>query len=849
MTNVESTGVASSRLRQNMEDIEGYVLQGDIIANNTSENETEVQQVTEFVSETSGNVIDIAMPPSYLMSLTDENSDLKNFLSRPYEILTQTWTHGTALDPTTHFFEPWYLYLNRTAIKNKLQNYYLFRGNLHLKVVVNASPFYYGAAMLSYAPDTRMEAAVVGAAGSTAYNVGYSQRPHINIYPQSSQGGELVVPFFWPEEWVDATSANDIKALGRCRFSSFGDLENANGASGNIDIQVFAWLEDVALSAPTSEGALQAEEIKDEYSEGPLSKPASAIARSTGMLADLPIVGNFFTAASFAAGKVAGVAKLFGYTNTPVIDDVHAFKSQPMPQVASCDIGVPSEKLTLDSKNEMTIDPRVFGVDSTDELSLNYFCGRESFIFDFPWDNTMSPGYNMASIAVHPDVKRAIAGTNQTFVHRTPMGHAYHLFKYWRGDIIYRFKIICSQYHRGRIMIAWDPKNNFGSNSGEIVFNKIVDISENTDITVTVPYMQPTAYLENYKDTNTGEYWRVPGGPIGTPGFYTNGNLCVYVNNQLTAPVTGTTIKILVYARAGPNFELAAPSDVGATNSPYSVQSEEIARYGVEDTTSLTLGNVKSITDDNINLVYHGESIKSLRTLYRRNGIYRYQIQETSYDSTALKTTYEYKMSRRPLYPGYDPNGVDNAVGLNSGVSEKYNWVRWHPMTWIDQCFVGVRGGVRWITNFKYGNSHGLITCARYFGTATTNSSNWSWVTYYSHSADAAASRGVLTASLANIAGSTISNSQVMPCLDVIVPMYSRYKFLEATPTKRVTGLSAVGSGLDAVTLSLSTNEIIDKDQKVLDTQFGVSAAPDYTPVFFLNVPTMFVYDSEPVPP
>ena len=48
-----------------MEDIEGYVLQGDIIANNTSENETEVQQVTEFVSETSGNVIDIAMPPSY----------------------------------------------------------------------------------------------------------------------------------------------------------------------------------------------------------------------------------------------------------------------------------------------------------------------------------------------------------------------------------------------------------------------------------------------------------------------------------------------------------------------------------------------------------------------------------------------------------------------------------------------------------------------------------------------------------------------------------------------------------------------------------------------------------------
>lgn len=825
-----------------------YIIQSELISDATGANATTKQEVTEFVSETTEETIDLSVPPSYLMSLSDENADLMGFLSRPYEIHTQTWTEGTALDPTTHHFLPWHLFLNRSTIKNKIENYFLLRANLHLKVIVNASPFYYGAALLTYAPETRMEAAVVGGTGSTAYNVGYSQRPHINIFPQSNQGGELVLPFIWPEEWVDITSAADVQALGRCRFSSFGDLLNANGVTGQaITIQVFAWLENVQLSGPTAEAALQAGNVEDEYDEGPLSKPASAIARSTGMLSNLPLVGNFFTATSYAAGKVAGIAKLFGYTNVPVIDDLHGFRNMPLPHLATCDIGVPSEKLTLDAKNELSTDPRICGVDANDELLMEYFCGRESFVFDATWTTAQATGYEILGLGVSPEVKRVISGTNEDFVHKSPMGHAATMFSYWRGDIKVRIKVVCSQYHRGRLLFTWDPYGANATADGDKLYNKIVDISENTDVCFTIPYIQPTAYRQTHGSISIFEGWKANGVGINMPEVYCNGAVGLFVNNVLTAPVATADVKILVYMSAGPNFELAAPRDILPQWSPYQVQSEDVAVYGDSDKTELAIGNIKTMTDDNINLVYQGESIKSLRTLYRRNGPYRLSYDAPSFSASNLMQLFVNTMSRRPLYPGFDPNGVDLATGLTVATSHPYNWVSWTPMTWFDQCFVGVKGSVRWTANMEYGNSAHFISANR--GSLSLVASSYNFASSAQNTADNVKRRVVVHQGFGNVAGVSASNTSVMPTLDVTFPFYSQYKFIEATPKSRTLGLGSVGSDKDSIHFNMVTRPNYNGDGKSIMVMFGVSAGSDYTPVFFLNVPTMILYNTVPAAP
>ena len=38
-----------------------------------------------------------------------------------------------------------------------------------------------------------------------------------------------------------------------------------------------------------------------------------------------------------------------------------------------------------------------------------------------------------------------------------PGAHVARMFESWRGDMIYHFKVVCSQYHRGRLVFMWDP--------------------------------------------------------------------------------------------------------------------------------------------------------------------------------------------------------------------------------------------------------------------------------------------------------------------------------------------------------------------------------------------------------
>jgi hypothetical protein len=824
-------------------------LQGDVIDTSEEVQSTSQQQTTEFVSEVEEVRENLSLPPSYLMSLTDEQSSLAGFLSRPHVIFTQEWAEGTSLIPTISLFYPWYLYLNRSTIKNKLEHYYLLRANLHLKLIVNASPFYYGAGLLSYAPMSNMEAAVVGGTGSTAYNVGYSQRPHINFYPQSNQGGEMILPFFWPEEWLNITEAANATDMGRCRLSSYGDLLNANGASGgSITIQVFAWLEDVQLSGPTGKAAMQGKKVKDEYSYNPISKPASAIARASGMLSDLPVVGSFFTATSYAAEGVSKVASLFGFTNVPVIDDVHSFKNQPMPHIATTDIGVPSEKLTLDSKNELTIDPRVVGVNSDDELLIKNFCSREAFIFDATWDLTDAPDYQLFHMDVCPLLKRVVSGTNEEFYHHSPMGHAAGLFKYWRGDIKVRIKVICSQYHRGRMIVTWDPSRQMPTASSDRHFSKVIDIAENTDIEIIVPYIQNTAYLPLETVTNSRQGWNNTGtAPPSSTNLGANGVLAAFVSTYLTAPVTTAPVKILVYLSAGENFELAAPRDIPRTISPYRVQGDAVTYSQVNENTH-QLGGVQTMTDENINLVYHGESVKSLRTLYRRAAFYNI-IARGDTGLTDLYTYYQIMISRRPLYPGYDVNGINQAIGLTSGGTQAYNWVRWTPMTWLDQCFVGTKGSVRWIINTNMTPQGSTVIASRAVVGDYLTTTRYAWQRASYTNVNQIARAGGINTHIAGIGGCSVTDLSDMTTVDTMVPMYSRYKFLEASPVYRTLGLVDVDSTTDALNVYVSNRPIANATDTPIVANFFVAAGTDYTPVFFLNVPTMIVYSATPSPP
>ena len=832
----------------------------DMLQNAISENTTTTdQENVGFHDSSPGEVMEIPATVDYVMSQSAVNGELKDYLSRPVLIYTKNWTEGTLLDPSVDVFSPWEDYFSQSAIKRKLDNYFLVQCNLHLKVVINASPFYYGAGMVSYQPLTNLNPAPIVIAGGLEYNVPYSQRPHIKFYPQTSEGGELVLPFLFYKEWLNATSLSEIRNMGQCTLSSFTQLYNANNTAGqDCTIQVYAWAENVRLAGPTLKLAVQSKSKKmpknngdnDEYShEGTVSKPASSIARAAGMMSSVPIIGPFMTATSVAADAVSSIASLFGYTDVPVIDDVHMFKSNPLPQLAATDIGIPTEKLTLDSKNELSVDPKICGVDLNDELMISSFCQRESFLGKFTWTSTRVAGDHLFSARVTPQIQTTAILPNEVVHYKTPMGYIAECFRHWRGDMKFRFKVIASQYHRGRIKISWDPIGDISLNPSATteIYSKIVDITECNDILINVPYTQGVAYQETTGNTNQG--WLT----TGFPTFSTvNGQICVSVVTNQTSPVASAPIEIAVFVSAGDNMEFANPQEIDPRLSPYAVQSEpvlieqsESLSYTNDDSDIIELGGHKSTTDSNINLVYMGEHIVSLRQLFRRTSLHSYMPNPSTYSPANKATVVAHTIARKPRYPGFDGDGTDQATGLTSGTLHPYNWVNWHYMSFLQLCFVGVRGSINWVANthsqinmnhVQIGrNTNRVLTQVGYYETTNALTQN--------------SEKRLLTTAAGRpggLSGLAATNQQTQTTVHASVPMYARYKFQTNSSLYRTLGTTDDDSNEDSVTIIVVHHPSSEGDNTNSGVDLYCSAGTDFNLIFFLNVPCLFRYASIP---
>jgi hypothetical protein len=836
-----------------------------------SSDQSKEQQVVNvsFADEDEEPVTIVKHSIDYMLVDKTPNAEIARYLTRPALIYEKQWTEGTYLDPSTDFVLPWHAYFNRNSLQAKLNHYYLLKCNLRLKIVINASPFYYGCALGYYAPLQNFDACPVATrpTGSNEDMVAFSQRPHIYLYPQENQGGEMLLPFFTPQNWLDATSASALQNFGILEFKSFYPLLNANSvAGGSVTISVYAWAEDIQLSAPTMNLSVQSEpqsmkkkgkksgkgmnakklcDQRDEYDyEGVISKPASAIARAAGYLTGLPEVGAFATATSFAAGAIADIAKAYGYTNVPVVEDVHAYRPSPFPQFASTEIGTPIEKLTLDSKNELTVDPKVTGANTGDELQIASIIQREAYVYQFDWTSASSSNANLMGCKVNPMFQlNSYAGTNQTIVQDGPLAYVGRCFSYWRGDIIYRFKFLCTQYHKGRVKISFDPRFNITTLAQDYsteTYTRVVDISEETDVEIRVPYCQPWAYLK-CSGTNTSMGF---GTTIGTTGLdNSNGYLTVKVLNRQTSPVSSADIKVLVFMRAADNFEYACPAKIDRQFSPYTVQSSP-QDYDDLNTEEKPLSGAVVETDPRINLVYHGETVSSVRQLLHRFSKYiRVSLSQTNVANTAYYT-HTVKLPRNNLFPGFDPDGLDVVTGITSAVNENYNYMNWNYMNWFQQAFIGRTGSIRYAINPSTkatDNEKSSLLICRTRDTRSiadyvivSSETNHAFAPVFSRADHCSGTEAL-----------SVTNHQTLPGPTVEVPMYSRFKFQANIATSNAFGLSDDDTEFDTIEIDMtSVKNTTATRYQFLDLY--TSAGTDFNLVFFLNVPTMYHYNSSP---
>jgi len=822
----------------------GLEYQADVALGTSESHEISEESTAtlSFLEKTNGYTVGkyAELPPESYADATP-NVGLEEYLSRPVKISSFTWNESD-VQGTSVSINPWQLFFNTIDIKNKLFSYAWIKCDLKIKVMINASPFYFGANLCSYQPLPQFHDGGITPDTGLRYFIPLSQRPHIWIYPQNNEGGEITLPFFWPKNWISTLRNQDFIDMGALNFRVICPLDSANGVStSGVTVSVYAWAENVVLSGPTYAQLLQS----DEYKQTSVSSMASAVAASMRALSHVPLIGKYATATQIGAEAVAQVASNLGFSNPPVINDVQPLKPVNVPPLASTEISFPIEKLTIDPKNELSVDPTLVGLSSEDELSLSHLVGRESYLTQFPWSTTNAADDLLFNTAIIPTMFDLDA-TGKMYM--TPMAWASQPFQYWRGDIIIRLRFICSQYHRGRVRIIYDPSGNSAQNilnnvaTQTAVFNEVIDLTKDTNVEIRIPYNQDIAWLSTLQPVSTSTIPFTVGSSTTwnhQPGF-SNGVLAVRCVTGLSAPVASSTVRCVVSVRGADNLEFAAPQDFNNRYSYFVQQSDE---YEETESHSIVAGHAPSIPAPGRFLINHGESVVSIRQLLRRLCYSRTSTSDSSSVGSNLRMWTE-TINRFPLYNGYDSGGINTAVSLLAGPNFPYNFVKMTYLNWFTPAFLGYKGSLNYVINI---DAYGGAVRTAFMTRIGTRSSGYSaslvtgtWATatnsansrYYSDSAN-----------FNTCGGAALTNQLTNGSLSVQVPMYSAYKFNVTTPAN-----SSQATGQDDTTyqkLKFFSNAQNVSGGPVAYHWF-VSAGTDFTTHFFLNVPTVFVYSAVP---
>lgn len=753
----------------------------------------------------------VSVPRPYFAR--NDGDDLKDFFRRPRPIYTFSWTTGSAITD----FKPWTLFMTNTAVAQKLNNYYMYRSNLKVICLISAQPQLYGALRISYLPFQTATRA------SRLYSINAAYPPQTFFLNAASSAGFCFdLPFFYPNDWkvirrvnAAATTADD---LGTIRIVPLAPIARADGtAPGTLDVQFYAWAEDVHLAGPT-----YVSQSKEVTATGPISGPASSVAKVAGYFRDVPVIGPFARATEIGSSAIGGIAKLFGYSRPVPVDELTTMSIRSWGQMSTTVGRDHVNKLSADPKQELTIDPRSVGLSSDEMNSILSMASQESQLLNFDWATTHATKQCLAVFTVHPKaLSQLLSPTNLCWVSFP--------FAKWTGTLIYRFRVFSSPFQRGRLIVSFDPTSGVGTPpdmglqdpDNLLSTNRfcVLDLATDTDVEFSVGWAQPQQWGKN----NLPTFELIHPAPID---YADNGVVGVFVDAPLTSP-GAAQIRVNVTVRAGPDFAVAEPTL--SALAPYMTQSAlvntEASQTG--DKAMKTCELYPSKVDlDAAALAHFGERQISARALAKR---YAY----VSNIPFALNVTASAKTYRNNLLTiTAVPIEVANTTYSNNAAMFGTNTVSWTWASWWTSMHAGMRGGMR------YKLSHNIPPTARVLIVITRGGTpiasvptlipdNWF--------------EGVGTVDAFN----TVSNSSGNGCMIVDahqpggiefeIPWQWHQKFL---PTWQTAGDTTYDYPVFSINI-VSNQAYVPTG---LQLQLASAAAEDFTPFYFLGAPGYVAY-------
>jgi len=771
-----------------------------------------------------------SMDPTRNLGFTSDTT-LNQFFSRPIRIAEYQWSTNSALFQR---IDPWSLFWDNARNIDKIRNFQLLKCTLKVKIVLNGNAFYYGRLIAAYEPLADLDNTSPQRTWLEEDFVRGSQRMHVYANPTCSEGGSLHLPMFLQ---TNAMSIPDRgwSILGNLVIASINNLQHANGGTEPVTVTVFAWAEDVSYSIPT-----QNVPEMDEHDIGVVSRPASAIARFAQSLANVPYIGPFAMATQIGATAVGTIAKLFGYS-APNELTYSVMIPNARHSLAVVDTKQATNKTSVDSKQELTICPKTTGIGGDDELPIASIAGRESYLTQFAWNvNTDSPDKILFSTYVNPGIHRRVNTGSATEIHMPACCFASQPFDYWRGTMRFRFQVVSSNFHKGRLRIVYNPNDSTLDPEFNTVYTTIHDIADEKDFTIDVGWAQNKSYQKVFGlDLGDIPFF----GPLALPtsSEYSNGTLSVYVLNPLvTAGTVVSNISINVFISMLDDFEVASPNDL-ITFVRFRPELQNVPEMDIDTDTcavvdppvAAEMADVQ-IEDDNVTKLFFGEVIASFRQMLKRS----YHHEASLLPEVTEMTLARINRSSFPMYGGYVSADVPNSPVVPKPGSRFYLPVETTMLNYLARAYVGWRGSIRW----TYDQSHtnrlstdfaGSLSFKYSRGNSYTNTESMIPVTNFT------------TAEIVNglneqqrgstTRGCYLGTTDVNPIMSFEIPFYSTLRFLP-TAFEPTLGVETEGPALNVNTVFTPSSS-----QTVLsfyDTY--CSAGEDFNFFFYNGMPPVY---------
>jgi len=659
---------------------------------------------------------------------------LKDFLSKPIVLTSGTFKVTDTYSTLDFFTMPYAAFQSAQGDMwvQKLMGYYGIRCDIRFRLVVNANKFQQGRYCLGWVP-------LAGATNTTSNlkNVTFNnmhmativQRttvPHVEIDLNTQTTAELLIPFmsvhnFWPLNSVLASQ--DRSPLGYINLYPYSPLVSPTGSTV-ATYTLYVSLENVTLFGASAPQGLQDREISNK-SNGPISGVATAFAKGFKEFATIPLLSSYAHSISWVADRIAKTASVFGFSKPTQGDSIT--KMQILNNPAHCNIDGDSDSRALSYMSKPGIIP-INGLSGTDldEMDFSYVARKYANFATFAW-TTASSG-TLFQTTVTP-IKFLTVGATGNY---PPVTFLANLFNLWRGSIKFRFKIVKTQFHSGRLSFSFFPTDESSFTGGSHYVDRvIIDVRDHIEVELVIPWISRYAYLGR-------------GVSIG--------DIKVEVVDGLVAPSSvSSSISILVEIAGGDDIEFAQPGNVTFVPTFFVPQSGLIDAE--QKCISMTIGS-STVTSNAIaaSSFTQGDKISSFRPLLRR-------FSKIVANNNNIANTRRPNSGTMSVYPDAMPI-------LATGTATYFNIP--DMLTTVGSCYMLWNGGVR----LKNVLSLGLSATP---GNITT--SNCTAVTLHSSTANTSfittsdtVLAGVLQAPEHQVLQQTFNNNAVT----VEVPQYTR---------------------------------------------------------------------------